>query len=219
MSVGSELWEINPMQGRPHTGSALTVVESSQCAEHVAPMTPYRELVVEHAADYATLVDDVGHALVAQQGDAALHVVLADDSALGVRNEVERQAVQLAESTVALRGVRADADQYRVLLVYGFVLVPEATRFDRSALGEVLYVEIKGDVLVAGEVRQMKKRSVVERGGEIGGWCADGEHREKDTLPRPLTMLCTLRSRGVWVMSGSRTPPPNPNLLPTRGKE
>lgn len=76
---------------------------------------------------------------------------------------------------MTLDRVGADADDQGVLGNDGFVYIPEATRLDGSALGEILQVEVKHHVLQAEPVGQREQRPVFERTGEIGGLLVDLE--------------------------------------------
>ncbi len=76
---------------------------------------------------------------------------------------------------MALDRVGADADDQGILGNDGFVHVPEATRLDGSALGEILQVEVQHHVLQAEPFGQREQRPVFERTGEIGGLLVDLE--------------------------------------------
>ena len=70
---------------------------------------------------------------------------------------------------MAVDRVGADADDQSVFGNDGFVCIPEATRLDGSALGEILQIEVKHHVLQAEPVGQREQRPVFQGTGEIGG--------------------------------------------------
>jgi hypothetical protein len=131
-------------------------------------MLPESQLVVIHAANDASLTDDVRHSLGGKQWQPSLDIVLPDYALVGIGQERVGKVEGLTEAPMAVHRVRADSNDHPVEGNYGFMYITEATRFNRSPFGEILQVKIKNNILEPRPVRQAECGAIIERAAEIG---------------------------------------------------
>jgi len=70
---------------------------------------------------------------------------------------------------MAIHGVNADSDYHPIKGFYGFMNIPEATRFNASPFCKISEIEVKNHVFEAGPLRQSEGRAIIEITGEIWG--------------------------------------------------
>jgi hypothetical protein len=90
----------------------------------------------------------------------------------------------VAEGEVRFGGVPADADDEGVVLFDLGVVVAKGAGFAGAAGGEVLWVEVEDDVLLAAIGGEVESRAVVEGGGEVRGDGAGSEQRKPPVVGR-----------------------------------
>jgi hypothetical protein len=125
--------------------------------------------------DGAVLVDDVGDAARVLVFRAVARAVGEADLALGVADQRERKVELLREALVFFRGIEADADDLRVLLLVLANEVPEPGTLDGSAGGVGLGIEPEDDALAA-QVAQADRFALVIDGFEVGRLVSRFEH-------------------------------------------
>src|SRR3972149_1573878 len=127
-------------------------------------------------------IDDEGRPLDAPVGAPELllllpHAVGFGHSVVRVGQQDERQIVLLRELRVRGRTVGAEADDYRVPLGVGGVVVAEAARLRGAARGVVFGIEVEDDPLPP-EVAQPHSAAGGILQGEVGRWTAFFHHHD-----------------------------------------